>query len=58
MEPLRRIFRFEKETTNTLRYREQPGRGEAVAIGAIYVRKDIADGAQELEVLVKQSDHK
>lgn len=36
---IRLLFKVERETKNTVRYNEQVKRGEAPAIGVLYVRK-------------------
>ena len=49
-------FEFEKETKNSVRYKELPAQGQAPVVGSLYVQKWFAGDAKTLEVTIKKSD--
>lgn len=49
-------FSFEKETKNSLRYKEEPEAGKAPIVGTLYVQKWFAGNSKNLEItIVKKS---
>ena len=44
-------FAREKETANTVRFKEVPLRGEPVAVGLLYLRKDACEALGNPEAL-------
>jgi len=46
-------FELEKETPNTLKFKEVPGEGQPPRIGALYLQKWVAGGAKRVSVTVK-----
>ena len=49
-------FSKEKETKNTIRYRDQPEEGQPPIIGTLYVAKFWARGADRLTITVTKGD--
>lgn len=47
-------FEFEKETKNSVRYKEVPAEGQAPAVGSLYVQKWFAGGSKMLEVTIEK----
>jgi hypothetical protein len=47
-------FEIEKETKNSVRYKEVPAEGEAPVVGSLYVQKWFAGSAKTLEVTIKK----
>jgi len=47
------IFIRDKETKNTVRYKEQPEKGKSPAVGTIYLQKWFAGDRDEIEVTIK-----
>jgi len=49
-------FEIEKETKNSLRYKEVPKEGTAPIIGSLYVQKWFAGDAKNLTVTIEKPD--
>lgn len=47
-------FEFEKETKNSIRYKELPEEGKAPIMGSIYVQKWFAGNAKHLEISIEK----
>ena len=46
-------FEFEKETKNSVRYKEVPAEGKAPIVGSLYVQKWFAGDAKSLQVTIE-----
>jgi hypothetical protein len=51
-----RKFTMEKATKNTIKFNEDPPKGEPVVIGTLYVQKWAAGDAQSVEVTIEVPD--
>jgi len=49
-------FEIEKETKNSVRYKEVPAEGQAPVIGSLYVQKWFAGASRSLEVTIEKKD--
>jgi hypothetical protein len=49
-------FSYEKETKNSLRYKEEPEEGKAPIIGTLYVQKWFAGNSKNLEITIDKKD--
>lgn len=49
-------FTIEKETKNSVRYKEQPEDGKAPVMGTLYVQKWFAGDTKTLEVTIDKKD--
>jgi hypothetical protein len=49
-------FSYEKETKNSLRYKEEPEEGKAPIIGTLYVQKWFASNSKNLEITIDKKD--
>ena len=49
-------FVIEKETKNSVRYKETPAEGQAPIVGSLYVQKWFAGNARNLEVTITKMD--
>jgi len=49
-------FEIEKETKNSVRYKEIPAEGQAPIVGSLYVQKWYAGTAKTLEVTIEKTD--
>jgi hypothetical protein len=49
-------FEFEKETKNSVRYKELPEEGKAPVLGSLYVQKWYAGNTKTLEVTIEKKD--
>ena len=49
-------FEIEKETKNSVRYRELPAEGQAPIVGSLYVQKWFAGNTKTLEVTIEKRD--
>ncbi len=47
-------FSFEKETKNSVRYKEEPEAGMAPIVGTLYVQKWFAQDCKSLEVIIEK----
>ena len=46
-------FEFEKETKNSVRYKEVPDEGKAPIVGSLYVQKWFAGDSKSLQVTIE-----
>ena len=46
------MFEFEKETKNSVRYKEVPGAGTAPVVGTLYVQKWFAGDSKSIEITI------
>lgn len=49
-------FTIEKETKNSVRYKEQPEDGKAPIMGSLYVQKWFAGDSKTLEITIAKKD--
>lgn len=49
-------FEYEKETKNSVRYKEVPEEGTAPIIGTLYVQKWFAGSSKTIEVTIDKKD--
>ena len=49
-------FSYEKETKNSVRYKEQPEAGKAPIVGTLYVQKWFAGDSKTLEISIEKKD--
>ena len=49
-------FEKEKETKNSVRYKEAPPEGEAPVVGSLYVQKWFAGSSKTLRVTIEKQD--
>lgn len=49
-------FEYEKETKNSVRYKEIPEEGTAPIVGTLYVQKWFAGSSKTLEVTLEKKD--
>ena len=49
-------FSYEKETKNSVRYKEEPEEGKAPIMGTLYVQKWFAGDSKNLEVTIDKKD--
>ena len=49
-------FEIEKETKNSVRYKEVPAAGQAPIIGSLYVQKWFAGNTKNLELTIEKKD--
>ncbi len=49
-------FEFEKETKNSVRYKEVPEEGKAPIVGSLYVQKWFAGSSKTLEISIDKKD--
>ncbi|MGH1543285.1 MAG: hypothetical protein ACRBHB_22935 [Arenicella sp.] len=49
-------FEYEKETKNSVRYKEIAEPGRAPVLGTVYVQKWFAEGTKNIEVTIKKKD--
>ena len=49
-------FTLEKETKNSVRYKEQPEDGKSPIMGSIYVQKWFAGNAKNIEITIDKKD--
>ncbi len=49
-------FEIEKETKNSVRYKEVPAEGQAPIVGSRYVQKWFAGNTKSLEVTINKMD--
>lgn len=47
-------FKFEKETKNSVRYKEVPAAGQAPIVGSLYVQKWFAGSSKFLELTIEK----
>lgn len=49
-------FEYEKETKNSVRYKEVPAEGTAPIVGSLYVQKWFAGSSKNLEITINKKD--
>lgn len=49
-------FEYEKETKNSVRYKEAPTAGSAPIVGTLYVQKWFAGSSKNLEITIDKKD--
>ena len=49
-------FEYEKETKNSVRYKEVPDEGTAPIVGTLYVQKLFAGNSKSIEVTIDKKD--
>lgn len=49
-------FEIEKETKNSVRYKEVPAEGQAPIVGSLYVQKWFAGSSKVLAVTIEKKD--
>lgn len=49
-------FEYEKETKNSVRYKEVPEEGKAPIVGTLYVQKWYAGNCRSLELSLEKKD--
>ncbi len=49
-------FSYEKETKNSVRYKEQPEEGKAPIVGTLYVQKWFAGDTKVLAITIDKKD--
>lgn len=49
-------FEYEKETKNSVRYKEVPEQGTAPIVGSLYIQKWFAGACQSIEVTIEKKD--
>ncbi|WP_295891473.1 hypothetical protein [uncultured Vibrio sp.] len=49
-------FEYEKETKNSVRYKEVPEEGTAPIVGSLYVQKWFAGDSKNLEITIEKKD--
>ncbi|MFT5118888.1 MAG: hypothetical protein ACI9NY_002430, partial [Kiritimatiellia bacterium] len=49
-------FEYEKETKNSVRYKEVPDEGTAPIVGTLYVQKWFAGSSKNIEVTLDKKD--
>jgi len=49
-------FEFEKETKNSVRYKEIPEEGSAPIVGSLYVQKWFAGATKSIDITIEKKD--
>ena len=49
-------FTFEKETKNSVRYKEVPEAGKAPILGSVYLQKWFAEASKNIEITIDKKD--
>jgi hypothetical protein len=49
-------FEFEKETKNSVRYKEVPDEGTAPIVGSLYIQKWFAGSSKTIEITIDKKD--
>ena len=49
-------FEIEKETKNSVRYKEVPEEGQAPVVGSLYVQKWFADNSKNIQITIEKKD--
>ena len=49
-------FEYEKETKNSVRYKEVPEEGKAPMVGSLYVQKWYAGDSKHLKITIEKKD--
>lgn len=49
-------FEYEKETKNSIRYKEKPEEGTAPIVGSLYMQKWFAGDSKTIEITIDKKD--
>ena len=49
-------FEYEKETKNSIRYKEVPDEGTAPIVGSLYIQKWFAGSSKTIEITIDKKD--
>lgn len=49
-------FEFEKETKNSVRYKEIPEEGKAPIVGSLYIQKWFAGSTKSIDITIEKKD--
>lgn len=49
-------FEIEKETKNSIRYKEVPEEGQAPIVGSLYLQKWFAGSSKNIQVTIEKKD--
>jgi len=49
-------FEYEKETKNSVRYKEVPEEGQAPIVGSLYVQKWFAGNSKNIQITIDKKD--
>jgi hypothetical protein len=49
-------FEIEKETKNSIRYKEMPDEGQPPIIGSLYVQKWFAGNSKNIQITINKKD--
>ncbi|WP_169822847.1 hypothetical protein [Marinobacterium aestuarii] len=49
-------FEFEKDTKNSVRFKEVPDEGAAPILGSVYVQKWFAGNSKTIEITIEKKD--
>ncbi len=49
-------FEYEKETKNSIRYKEVPEEGTAPIVGSLYIQKWFAGNSKSIEITIDKKD--
>lgn len=49
-------FEYEKETKNSIRYKEVPEEGTAPIVGSLYIQKWFAGNSKSIEISIDKKD--
>ena len=49
-------FEYEKETKNSIRYKEVPEEGTAPIVGTLYIQKWFAGSSKNIEITIDKKD--
>jgi len=49
-------FEYEKETKNSIRYKEVPEEGTAPIVGSLYIQKWFAGSSKNIEITIDKKD--
>ncbi|WP_022942982.1 hypothetical protein [Psychromonas hadalis] len=49
-------FEIEKETKNSIRYKEVPEEGQAPIVGSLYLQKWFAGNSKNIQVTIEKKD--
>ena len=49
-------FKYEKETKNSIRYKEVPDEGTAPVVGSLYMQKWFAGDSKSIEITIEKKD--
>lgn len=49
-------FEFEKETKNSVRYKEIPEQGKAPVVGTLYIQKWFSGSSKSITITIEKND--